>query len=323
MKSNLRDTSMEPGCSKYDECHFVCINVDATISTYFEDCSVLESLTIINGSFPNHTIPKKWLDTKRFRIKNLFLQDCYITTIKEFAFSANVFKNFSKIWISGSSISKIDQNAFYFRFDDDVNIGKSIKILNNRPKRFYIAYKSFIALLTYNLQELVINNPALEEVSVPDTFRSWFNGLQVSFINLEILDLSENFLTLSQNDFKIFPKLKTLILRNVGLKVLPYNAFTIANFNKLSTINVQDNIIEKLDTKLLDGFLTNDNFEKFYISGNPWKCEDKIDIDFYYIKYPKKFDENVVCEDGIFMNYRGQVSPKVQEEISRLVYYHR
>lgn len=284
--------------STYD-CHFICSNLVVTteeLSPYFDGCPVVVKLTIINGHFPDNSIPSYWLSsTANFQITNLFVDSSHITSISEKAFSANAFKDFQTICISGSSITEIHPNAFFSRHNDDQNIDKTFKLQNNHSESFSIHDYSFLAELR-NLQALTINNPSAKQSSNPFLIINFFQYLY--FYKLKTLDLSDNFLTLSANDLEIFPNLETLILRNVRLYELPYEAFSISNFNTISVINIQDNYLKSLDKHLLDSFLKNPKFEKFYISGNPWNCGNKYDIDMYYRIYSDKFEEGVLCGDG-------------------------
>ncbi|KAL5280673.1 hypothetical protein ACFFRR_004595 [Megaselia abdita] len=287
-------------CSKQG-CDIVCSNIDATfesLSTYFQGCPLVQNLTIINGIFPNNKIPMDWLENDSYQIVNLFIKDSFITHIRNNAFSGRVFKDFQKIWIFGSSIEEIHKDSFFYRGQDQNE--KSFKIENNATRIFSIDNgNSFFTYLQDNLKEVAINNPSIES-SLAEPFSKWFDGINFkpSYKILKILDLSHNHLSLSPNDFKRFPKLETLILRKTRLEKLPFSAFSSDNFDKISVINIQDNRLETLEPQLIQKFMMNNNFEKFYISGNPWKCGETDDIDFWYRNFTDKFEKDVLCGDG-------------------------
>ncbi|KAL5280674.1 hypothetical protein ACFFRR_004596 [Megaselia abdita] len=311
VKKILKNTSMakkpmmtfddlQSSCLKQG-CVIVCSYIEASFekfSSYFEGCPQIENLTIINGIFPNNVIPSDWLENDSHQIMNLFIEDSYITKIEENAFRGKVLRNFQKLWIFGSSITDIHEKAFLSRDLDSTE--KSFKLENNASTKFDITFnRSFFPILKEKLKEIVLYNPAYQR-TVGYPFWIWFSGAD-EYSVLETLDLSHNYFSLAAGDFESFPKLETLILRNCGLEKFPFKAFfdEKVDFNtKISVINIQDNKLDTLDSDLLEVFMENDNFEKFYISGNPWKCGGKDDIDVWYRNYSEKFEEGVLCGDG-------------------------
>ena len=243
-------------------------------------------------------------DIKDIKDNNILLKLLLITIINDYSISPNynLIENIEKINdFAGKYTKSKEKNENMkkeIRINSDIELEDIIE--KNTDKKDQLSYIEYILIYQKDFQkmDLLIDNYKflnnLKELHLKQISMKSLNSLiKCEFLNLEILDLENNYIDDERQNLEMFPKFKDKFpkLKDLNLKknaLTNYKFFeSIQTLNNLIKLNVSTNAFTQRKNNNKYIFT---NIEEMILSNGVFNSESIDNIQYFEIKNLKKID---------------------------------